>query len=262
MFIRLFIQIHIFIQYILSSPLGSWILCSQDLKFCTPSLISATHTQTHLCLVHASKSWLNCHSSGTFSLPPEGWVRYVTYYSTEQTLLWLVVYFTVFFLCNTVRNLRTRTGSFLFRPASMDRETDLAQAAGTQKQCQINECQKEKGLKNASDRDCALSKLLAWWEEELPCLWGGICARPLLYYGSTEGWMTHCARKGWDLTSALRSLQSDFTQQTYITCACAWQHTECRLSQSEPLASVPPRPLTSMNIIPGFCRSRSFLWIQ
>lgn len=110
--------------------------------------------------------------------------------------------------------------------------------------------------------DCALSKLLAWWEEELPCLWGGICARPVLYHGSTEGWMTHCARKGWDLTPALRSLQSDFTQQTYITCVCTWWHTECRLSQSEPLASVPPRPLTSTNIIPGFCRSRSFVWIQ
>ena len=40
------------------------------------------------------------------------------------------------------------------------------------------------------------------------------------------------------------------------------RHTECRLSQSDPLASVPPCPLTSMNIIPGFCHSRSFLWIQ
>ena len=40
--------------------------------------------------------------------------------------------------------------------------------AGTQKQYQMNECKKEKGLKNDSDIVSALRKLLAWWEEELP----------------------------------------------------------------------------------------------
>lgn len=87
--------------------------------------LSHTHTHTPLfssyfqVLVQLSFLWDVFSASQRLG-------RCITYYSTEQTPVQLVVYFTVFFLSNTVRNLRTRTGSFLFRPASMDRETDLA----------------------------------------------------------------------------------------------------------------------------------------
>lgn len=76
-----------------------------------------------------------------------------------------------------------------------------------------------------------------------------------------DEWLTVPGRAGTSLLPYAHFNPTVHNRQT-LHVSVPGRHTECRLSQSEPLASVPPCPLTSMNIIPGFCHSRSFLWIQ